>query len=37
MDFEPSSGKRGSVFGMAISGVRNLLAVSNNKIIIHLL
>jgi hypothetical protein len=37
MDAEASSAKRESVLGMAVSGVRNLLAVSNYSIIILIL
>ncbi len=37
MDAEALSAKRESILGMAVTGVRNLLAVSNNQIIIFLL
>jgi hypothetical protein len=33
LDSEASSAKRESILGMAVTGVRNLLAVSNNQII----
>jgi hypothetical protein len=37
MDSEASSAKRESILGMAVTGVRNLLAVSSNYIMILLL
>jgi hypothetical protein len=37
MDSEASSVKRESILGMAVTGVRNLLAVSNNYMMILLL
>jgi hypothetical protein len=36
MDSEGISAKRESILGMAVTGVRNLLAVSNYQIIIFL-
>jgi hypothetical protein len=34
MDSEALNAKRGSILGMAVTGVRNLLSVSNYSIII---